>query len=65
MEKSEIDAEIRQHAPRDEGGGREDDLMVGGKHGRQKDREQAGQTQHRAVEQLPVARLDFVIDRFP
>ena len=65
MEESEIDAEVGQHRPRDERGCRKDDLVIGGENGRQKDREQARQAEHRAVEQLAVAGFDFVVDRLP
>ena len=65
MEETEIDAQIRQHRPGDERSGRENDLVIGGKHRRQKDREQAGQAQHRAIKQLAIAGFDFVVNRLP
>ena len=65
MEETEIDAQIRQHRPGHERSGRENDLVIGGKHRRQKDRQQAGQSQHRTVEQLAVSGFDFVVDRLP
>ena len=65
MEKSEIDAEIGEDRPRDQGGGRKNHLMIGGKNGRQKDRQKPGQPQHRAIKQLAVAGFHFVVDRLP
>ena len=65
VEKSEIDAEVVEHGPRDERGGGENELVIGREYGRQKDREEAGQAQHRAIEKLAIAALDLVIDRLP
>ena len=54
--EAEVDAQVGQHAPREERRGREDRLVVGGEHRRQEDRQQAGDAEHDAVEQLAVAR---------
>ena len=63
--EAEIDAQIGQHAPGEDGRRREDGLVVGGEHGGQEDRQQAGDAQHDAVEQLPVAALLLVLQRVP
>ncbi len=39
--------------------------MVGGEDRRQEDGEQAGEAEHDAVEQQPVARIELVVDRLP
>ena len=65
VEEAEVDAQVGQHAPRDERRAREDRLVVGGEDRREEDGEQAGEAQHDAVEQQPVARVELVFERLP
>ena len=65
MEEAEVDAQVGEHAPRDERRTGEDRLVVGGEDRRQEDGEQAGEAQHDAVEQQPVARIELVLERLP
>ena len=63
--EAEVDAQVGQHAPGEDGGRREDRLVVGGEHGGQEDGEQAGDAQHDAVEELAVPALLLVLDGLP
>ena len=65
VEEAEVHAKIAKHAPRNEGGGRKNDLVIGRENRRQEDGEQTRQTEHHAVEQLPLTHLEFVVDRLP
>ena len=63
--EAEVDAQVGQHAPGEDGSRREDRLVVGGEHGGQEDGEQAGDAEHDAVEELAVAALLLVLDGLP
>ena len=65
LPEAEIDAQVGQHAPGEDGGRREDGLVVGGEYGGQEDRQQAGDAQHDAVEQLAVPVALLVVERAP
>ena len=65
VEETEVDAQVAQHRPGDEGSCGEDQFVIGGENRGQEDREQAGQAEHGAVEELTVAAFDFVVDRLP
>src|SRR5690606_2683578 len=63
--EAEVDAEVAEHAPRHQGRGRKDRLVVGSENCRQEDREQTRDPEHDAVEKLPVAGFELVFQWLP
>ena len=63
--EAEVHAQVGQHAPGEDRRGREDRLVIGGKHRGQEDGEQAGDAEHDAVEKLAVPALLLVLDGLP
>src|SRR4029079_16768883 len=60
VQKAKLDAEISQHGPSYERGGREDRPVIGGKDRGQENGEQAGDTEQHAVEQHAILLLRLV-----